>query len=720
LTLSREADEAGRVTEARGVNWWLGLIAYWHGDFLEARTRCERAIIDAEDPNADPKVSERFGEIRTHARSVLAATMWQLGAVERARELIDAATGLASKIGQPYGIADALFWKSYLEVWRGDPAGTLSAGDALERVAREHGMPQYLNEAELHLGWARGRINDPKAGAAQMQRVLAAFVEQGVKVNLGFYTGLLAQLEAETLGSESALTRIDEAFRLSNAVEHGCSLPFLHRLRGEILLKCDPSDPVPAEEAFRTSIAIAKEQSARGPALLASLALAILLQSTGRPAEALAVLTPALEGFSPRPEMPEIAEAHDLLTALAATDEVKAAIAQQQRRGQLQVAYGQALIAARGFSAPETAEAFAKARAMSSSDKDTPERLAADTGLWAASYARGDLASMRAYAADLLADVANCPNSPEAAVAHRLQGMTHWYAGEFLDARDHLERALAQFQSGRDDDLALVDPGVSGMAYLAFASWPLGDIDYAASLLDRMNARIADLTHAHTLAHGTMHAAMFALMSGNLARAHKSVSELARIVREYDLRMFRAFGEFLDGWAVADGGALADGLEGMRRGAKSLREQNALVFDGLIKIALSDVEARTGDLERAIVTLDEALATVERIGYRAFEADLHRARGEMLLRRDPADFAEAEQALQTAVAIARQQGTRAFELRAALSLAKLYQLTDRPVEAHAVLTPALEGFSPTPEMPEIAEAQAVLESLAHGGERAVT
>jgi tetratricopeptide (TPR) repeat protein len=317
LTLSREADEAGRVTEARVVSWWLGLIAYWNGNFLEARTRCERATIDAEDPNADPKVRERFGDLRTHAMSVLAATMWQLGEVERARELIDAATRLASKIGQPDGIADALFWKSYLEIWRSDPVATLSAAEALERVAREHGMPQYLNEAELHLGWVRGRIDDPVACAAQVQRVLAAFVEQGVRVNLGFYTGLLAQLESETLGAESALTRIDEAFRLSNQVELRCSLPFLHRLRGEILLKRDPADPASAEEALRTSIAIAKEQGARSYGLLASLALAKLYQSTARPDGAYAVLAPALEGFSPTPEMPEIAEAQALLECMA-------------------------------------------------------------------------------------------------------------------------------------------------------------------------------------------------------------------------------------------------------------------------------------------------------------------------------------------------------------------------------------------------------------------
>ena len=97
---------------------------------------------------------------------------------------------------------------------------------------------------------------------------------------------------------------------------------------------------------------------------------------------------------------------------------------------------------------------------------------------------------------------------------------------------------------------------------------------------------------------------------------------------------------------------------------------------------------------------------------RQYEAELRRARGEILWRRDPANSAPAEEALQTAIAVAKQQGTRSFELRAALALAKLYQSTGRPAEAHAVLAPALEGFSPTPEMPEIAEAEALLAALA--------
>ena len=149
----------------------------------------------------------------------------------------------------------------------------------------------------------------------------------------------------------------------------------------------------------------------------------------------------------------------------------------------------------------------------------------------------------------------------------------------------------------------------------------------------------------------------------------------------------------------------------MRRGADLRREQNLWAWDAPVKIILAEAEARAGDIDRAVTILDEALATSDRIGHRAFDAQLHRVRGELLRKRDPANSAAAEEAFQTAIGVARQQGTRSFELRAALSLAKLYQSTGRPVEAHAVLAPALEGFSPTPEMPEIAEAQALLAAL---------
>ena len=137
---------------------------------------------------------------------------------------------------------------------------------------------------------------------------------------------------------------------------------------------------------------------------------------------------------------------------------------------------------------------------------------------------------------------------------------------------------------------------------------------------------------------------MFELMRGDLSRAAPNAVELARLAREHDLPMWGALGVFLEGVATAESGAASGGLEDMRRGVELLREQNVLLFDGLVKIALAEAEARAGDVDRALAILDEALATCERTGYRAFEAELHRVRGEMLLKRDPANPAPAEEA----------------------------------------------------------------------------
>jgi hypothetical protein len=113
---------------------------------------------------------------------------------------------------------------------------------------------------------------------------------------------------------------------------------------------------------------------------------------------------------------------------------------------QLQVAYGNALIAARGFGAPETTEAFARARQSAFSEHDAPERLATDFGLWAASHSRGDRASMRAHSANFLADMAGRPDSPEAGVAHRVQGPPTRARGRSLPDRHRGRKAASHAQ----------------------------------------------------------------------------------------------------------------------------------------------------------------------------------------------------------------------------------------------------------------------------------
>ena len=293
--------------------------------------------------------------------------------------------------------------------------------------------------------------------------------------------------------------------------------------------------------------------------------------------------------------------------------------------------------------------------------------------------------------------------------------MTHWFAAEYAQARDHLERALALFRPGRDDDLAFRfahNAGVAAMLHLAFTLWPLGHVERAVSLVADAEARIAGLSYKSAYAMGKMHAAMFGLLRGVVARAASNATELARVAHDHDLNFWRPYGLYLEGWVKSMNGAPAGGLEDMGRGLDLLREQNTVLFVPLLKLAAGEAEARARDLDRALATLDEGLAMSERTGHRAFDAELNRVRGDILLMRDSADLAPAEDAFLTAIAIAQAQKTRSFELRAALALAKLYQSTARPAEAHAVLAAALEGFTPTPEMPEIAEAQALLAALA--------
>ena len=148
-------------------------------------------------------------------------------------------------------------------------------------------MTHFSNMAELNIAWAHGRLADPTVGRSQFQKAFKAHLDHGFRIGAGFYTGLLAELEAETLGAERGLARIDEALLLADQVEYRCDLAFLHRLRGEILLKVDPGKPAPAEEAFQTAVAVAKQQGARSLSLRAAVSLAKLYQSTiassGRP-----------------------------------------------------------------------------------------------------------------------------------------------------------------------------------------------------------------------------------------------------------------------------------------------------------------------------------------------------------------------------------------------------------------------------------------------------
>ena len=386
---------------------------------------------------------------------------------------------------------------------RGDHARAAPNAFELARLAREHDLPMWRAFGVFLEGWATAaerRARQRARGHAPRRRAAARTERPVVRRAIEDRAG-----RGRSAGGRSRPRRRDPRRSAGDVRPHWAiahSKRSCIAARGEILLKRDPANPAPAEEAFLTAIAVAKQQgdaqlrTARGA--VARQALPIDRPPRRRPRRPRAR---ARRLFADAGDAGDRRGAGAARGARARRDEVKAEAAQRQRLTQLHVAYGNALIAARGYGAPETTEAFARARESAYGDKDAPERLAADYGLWVGSYVRGDLPSMRTHAATFLADVAAMPDSPEAGVAHRVLGTTHWFAGEYAEAREHLERALTLFQPGRDDDLAFrfgQDAGVAAMCYLAIASWPLGDVSRAVSLVDGAHERLAGVTHIGT------------------------------------------------------------------------------------------------------------------------------------------------------------------------------------------------------------------------------
>jgi predicted ATPase len=237
----------------------------------------------------------------------------------------------------------------------------------------------------------------------------------------------------------------------------------------------------------------------------------------------------------------------------------------------------------------------------------------------------------------------------------------------------------------------------------ALALWVLGRVDESLRVADRALADAEPAGHAATMAHALAYAALLGLFRRNPEAVATYSQALADIVSRYDFPAYWAgIAVFLQGWAMSR-------LAEMRRGLGIYRDQGRIWL--LPEAILAEAEASAGETDAGLRRLDDGLVELERTEERLYEAEMHRIRAEILLTRDPANTAAAEQSLQTAIAVAQSQKARSFELRAALSLAKLYRATYRDADAHAVLAPAVEGFPPTRQFTELAEAQTLLELL---------
>jgi predicted ATPase len=154
------------------------------------------------------------------------------------------------------------------------------------------------------------------------------------------------------------------------------------------------------------------------------------------------------------------------------------------------------------------------------------------------------------------------------------------------------------------------------------------------------------------------------------------------------------------------------GADGLRRALESWLIQGNKSGAPSFHALLAELEAMQANLDGALTLIEQGLAIAKETGEHYTDPYLYRLRGETLQRYYPNNPTPAEEAFETALTIAKHQGARSYELVTSLALAKLYQSIGRPIDAHAVLRPALEGFSMTPEMPDIAEARTLLVAVA--------
>jgi predicted ATPase len=295
----------------------LGHVRMLQGAFSDARTHLKDTLA-IYDPARGIEVKRgQTADSGIIATVLLGLISWQFGEVEGVGRVIEQAKRLADESQHGLTLAVTYFFASILEMFRGDAETTLRDAEILTEIAARIEVPFFSGLAKICRGWARAQAGDRDSGSAELRQGLAELAEQKALLAVPTYQGLLAELEAEGPSAARALAQIDEALALAQRTGQLWTNAFLHRIRGDILLKANPANPDRGAAAYLAAIAIAREQGARSYGLQAVLRLANLYQSSGSLVEAHDVLAPALKSFSPTPEMPEIAEAMALMERLA-------------------------------------------------------------------------------------------------------------------------------------------------------------------------------------------------------------------------------------------------------------------------------------------------------------------------------------------------------------------------------------------------------------------
>jgi TOMM system kinase/cyclase fusion protein len=382
----------------------------------------------------------------------------------------------------------------------------------------------------------------------------------------------------------------------------------------------------------------------------------------------------------------------------------------------LQTTLGPALMATRGFGAPEVQRAYARARELCRQAGETAPLFPVLRGLATFYIVRAETRTAHELAGELLRLAERAQDPAMLVEAYSMLGTTAFYLGDIAAARGHLEQAEALYDPRQHRAHAFLDvgtdPGVLGLIYAAHVLWLLGHPDQALARSRRAVALAQDLSHSFSLAYALDFAAFFHRLRREERAAQEQAEAAMALSTAQGFPLWLAIAMTLRGGALAAQGQAAEGIAQMRRGLAAFQATGAEVGRPYFLALLAEGEAGAGTADERLSILDEALAAVRKTGERWYEAELLRLKGEVALVRAPRDVADAEASFQEALAIARRQQARTLELRAAMSLGRLWRQQGKPREARDLLAPVYGWFTEGLDTADLREARALLDGLA--------
>jgi predicted ATPase len=381
----------------------------------------------------------------------------------------------------------------------------------------------------------------------------------------------------------------------------------------------------------------------------------------------------------------------------------------------LQTSLGPALMATKGYAAPEVGKAYVRARELCEQVGETEELFTALWGMWLYQMVRGELHTVLELAERLDGLAERLSDTSYLLEVRLALGVSYLFVGELQSSREHLEKGVQLYDPELHATLAFsyggFDPGVVTLAHLAWTLWLLGDVEQAVARADQAQALIRRLDNAYTRARSLYWDAILRQFVGDWEAVRAQADEAIGMATEQGFALVQAAGTILLGWTQVHEGHGADGARQIRQGVDAYRATGAGLSLPHFLAALSEAARAHGRAAEGLDVVADALAIVERTGERYFEAELHRLQGELLLDRSPGDHEPAEDAFQQALSVARAQQAKSLELRAATSLARLWQSQAKTTAASDLLAPVYQSFSEGFDTPDLKDAKELLDEL---------